>query len=386
MKKITTLLLFGILCLPFSMTGQSEPCIDDLLEVLKVSTFKSISEVFTAEEIKMLRSHFATNENSSTVIENGDENFAFGPEDQTGNYGRFDISDPSVFDMISTSTPPAFEGAGASIDDGTIGYAIDSDNNFYFVDILTGVYTFQGKVTPPNGETFTGLETDPTDDNKLYAISSDSTQSSLSTIDPSTLIVTLIGITTMVLAISLAITLTGQLFALDIDNDALYSINKATALALFVGFIGFDANFGQAMARVAATGIIMMAAFNNTVFDSELRTVDLITGLTTVVGIIIVSTIAQFGWMCIPNFLTGISDEQLSNFHFYPNPTGNLLHFEAQDRIESVSIYNMQGQRIMYQPIDALNSQLDISYLSTGQYICRAVVDGQEGSYQIIKK
>ena len=386
MKKIITLLLFGILLFPFSVTGQSEPCIDDLLDVLNVSTFKSISEVFTAEEIQMLRSHFAANENSSPVTENGDDTYAYGPEDQSGNYGRFDISDPSVFDMITTSSAPAFEGAGASSDDGTLAYAIDSDNNFYFVDILTGSYTFQGKVTPPNGETFTGLETDPTDDNKLYAISSDGMQSSLSTINPVTLIVTLIGITTMVLAISLAITLTGQLFALDIDNDALYSINKVTALALFIGFIGFDANFGQAMARVAATGIIMMAAFNNDVFDSELRTVNLITGLTTLIGVIVVATITQFGWIAIPNLLTGITDKELSSFRFYPNPAGNSLHFEARDRIESVSIYNVQGQRIMYQPIDALSSQLDISYLASGQYICRAVVDGREGSYQIIKQ
>ncbi len=386
MKKITTILLIGILCLPFSITGQTEPCLEDLLEVLKVSTFKSVSEVFTPEEIQMLRSHFGSNENDSPVVELGDDNYAFGPEDQSGNYGRFDITDPSVFDMITTSSASAFEGAGASSDDGSVGYAIDSDNNFYFVDILTGVYTFQGKVTPPNGETFTGLETDPTDNDKLYAISSDGSQSSLSTIDPVSLIVTLIGITTMVLAISLAITLSGQLFALDIDNDALYSINKATALALFIGFIGFDANFGQAMARVAATGLIMMAAFNNTVFDSELRTVNLITGATVLIGIIVISAITQFGWMCIPNFLTGITDERLSQFHFYPNPAGNLLHFEAQERIESVSIYSMQGQRLMYQPIDALNSQLDISYLATGQYICRAVVDGQEGSYQIIKQ
>ena len=386
MKKITTFLLFGILLLPISILGQSEPCIDDLLERLQVSTFKSISEVFTSEEIQMLRTHFGTNENTSEASLNGDNTYAYGPEDQSGHYGRFDITDPSIFDMISTSPAPAFEGAGASSDDGTLGYAIDSENNFYFIDILTGVYTFQGKVTPPNGETFTGLETDPTDDNKLYAISSDGVQSSLSTIDPITRIVTLIGITTMVLAISLAITLTGQLFALDIDNDALYSINKATALAVFIGFIGFDANFGQAMTRVAATGLIMMAAFNNTVFDSELRSVNVNTGLTTLIGVIIVTTVAQIGWMAIPNLLTGVTDEQLSNFRFYPNPAGNSLYFDAQDRIESVSIYNMQGQRLMYQPIDALNSQLDISYLAAGQYICRAVVDGQEGSYQVIKQ
>ncbi len=83
---------------------------------------------------------------------------------------------------------------------------------------------------------------------------------------------------------------------MDIDDDRLYRLNKVTAVATLIGLIGFDANFGQAMARSAFTGILFMAAFNNGVFDSELRSANINKGLTTLIGIIVIAVVTQFGW------------------------------------------------------------------------------------------
>jgi len=243
-----------------------------------------------------------------------------------------------------------------------------------------------GKVTPPNGETFTGLEMDPTDNNKLYAMSSDNSQSSLSIINTVTLIATLVAVTTLVVAISLAITASGDLYTMDIDSDQLFFINKITAVAILIGNIGFDANFGQGMARAALTGLIFMAAFNNTVFDSELRSVDLITGLTTLIGIIIIGTIAQFGWMGIPNPNLSTESHNFNSVTLFPNPAGDLLYLRADRPIEKVRLFNMLGQQIIYREVNDLNSQLNISSLTSGNYIIKTTVDGNLESYKIIKQ
>lgn len=190
----------------------------------------------------------------------------------------------------------------------------------------------------------------------------------------------------MVLGIALAATLGGDLFALDIDNDSIYGISKITGLAFLIGAIGFDANFGQGMALSFVAGVILLSAFNNGNFESELRIVNIVTGLTTLIGIILVGTLSQFAWIGNPDPNLSVGDNLKRLFQIYPNPAGDSIFLEAGERIESVSIFDMYGRRVMYQPVDALNSQLDISYLSSGQYLCSAVVNGQAGMYKIIKQ
>ncbi|MBE9489632.1 MAG: T9SS type A sorting domain-containing protein [Bacteroidetes bacterium] len=386
MKLFSTLLLFLCFLFVAPLSAQSEPDINELIARSKITTFKSIHEVFTPKELTMLREYYNVAEVTNSAPERGGNTWVYSTEDQSGAFGTFDLADPSTFNMITTSPAPAFEGAGAISDAGDIAYSIDSDNNFYSIDIQTGAYNFIGKVTPPNGETFTGLEMDPTDNNKLYAISSDGANSSLSTIDPLTQLVTFIGLTTLVVAISLAITTNGDLYTMDIDDDKLYKINKLTAAILLIGYIGFDANFGQGMARDALTGNIFMAAFNNTVFDSELRLVNLVNAVTVLIGVIILGTLAQFGWMGIPDASLGVDDNSISHVVLFPNPTGDLLNLRAGVPIESVSIYNILGQQLLDKNIGALYSQLDISNLSSGQYLIKTTVNGQTEIHKIVKQ
>lgn len=380
----TVLLCFGLF-LNESSIAQTEGILAELLERKDQQTHKSITEVFTTEELHILRAHFARLNVNSSWVQAGPTNWIFGIENVNFNFGRFDATDPSTFEIIASSPISNFEGAGAINESGDTAYVLDNENNLYDLDVSTGTYTNLGKVAPPAGENFTGLEFDPTD-GTLYALSTSGTQTSLSIIDVVLLTATLVGITGMVLGIALAINPAGFLFALDIDNDSIYQINKLTAIAVLIGFIGFDANFGQGMALNALTGIVLLAAFNNSIFDSELRSVDLVTGLTTLIAVIIIGVVAQFGWIGIPNPSLGVSDNALSGFNLYPNPTGDMLYLNAKDRIESVSFYNMQGQHVLYQPVDALASTVNLSYLAAGHYICNVTINGKTGNYKIIKQ
>ncbi len=387
MKTIYTLLFFCGLFIAMPLNAQNQSSLAELLERKNKTTHECVTSVFNAEEIAILRAHFGHDDNSVPFKKNGPVNWIYGIENVSEVYGNFDADDPSTFNEIAASPINGnnFEGAGAINEKGDMAYVVDNNNNFYSLAILTGIYTLLGVLNPPAGESITGLEFDPTD-GTLFALSTDAIITTLLIINIVAVTVAIIGITGMVLGIGLAAGPAGNLFAVDIDNDYLWQINKLTAFATIVGFIGFDANFAQGMALSFLTGLVLIAAFNNTIFDSELYVLNLVTGLATLIGIIIVGTLAQFGWIGIPNPTLGVGDISQNGFRVYPNPAGNSIFLQAQDMIESISIFDMMGQRVLYQPVDALNSQVDISYLASGHYICTAVVNGQVGTYKLIKQ
>jgi len=82
----------------------------------------------------------------------------------------------------------------------------------------------------------------------------------------------------------------------------------------------------------------------------------------------------------------GVEDNVIQGFSFAPNPVDNLLELNSVDVIEGVEIYNILGQQVIDLTIDATRSQIDVSSLQTGTYIMKATVNGQVGTYKIIKE
>jgi hypothetical protein len=82
----------------------------------------------------------------------------------------------------------------------------------------------------------------------------------------------------------------------------------------------------------------------------------------------------------------GAEDNTIEGFVYYPNPAESTLNLRAQDNIEGVAIYNMLGQKVLDQNVNAISSELDLSNLATGTYILQVSVNGQIGNYQILKK
>ena len=82
----------------------------------------------------------------------------------------------------------------------------------------------------------------------------------------------------------------------------------------------------------------------------------------------------------------GTDDNTIEGFVYYPNPTESTLNLRAQDNIESVAIYNMLGQKVIDQNINAITSELNVSHLNTGTYLMKVSVNGLIGTYKILKK
>ena len=164
---------------------------------------------------------------------------------------------------------------------------VDTVNNMWEVDPVTGAILSTFTATAPaGGETYSGMALDPTS-GVVYAGSTNVTTSSLFTLDVLTGVATFIGpVTNAPGLIALAIDGNGDLWGYDIIADVLVSIDKTTGAGTVIGSIGFDANYGQGMGWDPATDTLLMAAFNNTSFQGELRSVDRTTGNTTLVGVL----------------------------------------------------------------------------------------------------
>ncbi|MDN3725448.1 T9SS type A sorting domain-containing protein [Aequorivita sp. SDUM287046] len=82
----------------------------------------------------------------------------------------------------------------------------------------------------------------------------------------------------------------------------------------------------------------------------------------------------------------GISDNTIAGFSYYPNPTNNILNLQSIESIEQVSFYNVLGQLVIENTVNATSTQVDISNLNTGTYIMKVTVNGEIGTYRVLKQ
>lgn len=82
----------------------------------------------------------------------------------------------------------------------------------------------------------------------------------------------------------------------------------------------------------------------------------------------------------------GIASFEKSNIRMYPNPTASLFTIEANDTVESVSLFNVLGQEVLTNKFNSNSVSLDISNIQTGVYVVKVVVGGITSTSRIVKK
>lgn len=73
-------------------------------------------------------------------------------------------------------------------------------------------------------------------------------------------------------------------------------------------------------------------------------------------------------------------------FSFYPNPVENLLNLTYNQDITSVSVFNLLGQQVLTQSVNASQAKIDMSQLTSGTYVVKVAVDNQVKTIKIIKQ
>ncbi|MFC2094696.1 T9SS type A sorting domain-containing protein [Bacteroidota bacterium] len=179
--------------------------------------------------------------------------------------------------LIAPMTAPGFLSSATFGPTGILYFTDTSTFELYTVNVATGALTLVGSTTVGlNGITYdwsTGT---------FWAVDA----TSLYTIDVGTGATTLVGPFGLgggELMIDVAVSCAGEIYAYDLVSNGFFSINPATGAATLIGDIGFVANFGQGMNYDYSTGILYMSAFNSTTTTGQLRTVDVATGMTTLV-------------------------------------------------------------------------------------------------------
>ena len=82
----------------------------------------------------------------------------------------------------------------------------------------------------------------------------------------------------------------------------------------------------------------------------------------------------------------GTDDNAIQGFTYYPNPATDVLNLNSIETIDNVVIYNILGQQVLNDDVAATSGTLDVSNLAVGAYIMKVSVNGEIGTYKIIKR
>ncbi|HIP47860.1 MAG TPA: T9SS type A sorting domain-containing protein [Lutibacter sp.] len=81
----------------------------------------------------------------------------------------------------------------------------------------------------------------------------------------------------------------------------------------------------------------------------------------------------------------GIAELEAIGFEAYPNPVQDVLNMSAQNEISNVQIFNMLGQKVLTQEVNALTAKINTANLANGTYIVQITIGDVVGSMKIIK-
>ena len=129
--------------------------------------------------------------------------------------------------------------------------------------------------------------------------------------------------------------------------------------------------------------LTLVDQIDNQCLPGTTTTIDVVTDQVYYVFVVNTGGITDISFDCD---LLAISDNVIEGFSFYPNPSNDVININSQDLIENVSIYNILGQKVVDQNIDATSSQINVANLAQGTYIMKATVNGVTASYKVIKK
>jgi len=80
-------------------------------------------------------------------------------------------------------------------------------------------------------------------------------------------------------------------------------------------------------------------------------------------------------------------NEQENQMILYPNPTSGIINIQSKEKINSVSVYNVVGQKVEFKSLNNENSSIDISNLPEGIYFIELNLNNKTSKrYKVIRK
>lgn len=80
------------------------------------------------------------------------------------------------------------------------------------------------------------------------------------------------------------------------------------------------------------------------------------------------------------------SNPLLVDLSYYPNPMEDFIQVNHSNPIETIEIYNLLGQKVMTQSVNAQQSKLEVTNLASGPYFMRVSINAQSVMLKLVKK
>lgn len=150
--------------------------------------------------------------------------------------------------------------------------------------------------------------------------------------------------------------------------------------------ITLDGGFDIAGAMLDVTGISGVATPVDIVVAN---------GIGTITGTFASVTGLGTGWSVdysttgkVQLIYSTLSNNQFSknNFSYYPNPTRNNLNITSAKSISTVEFFNLLGQKVLSNKVNANQKELDLSGLQSGVYVMEVTIENSKESFKIVKQ
>jgi Secretion system C-terminal sorting domain/Calx-beta domain len=91
---------------------------------------------------------------------------------------------------------------------------------------------------------------------------------------------------------------------------------------------------------------------------------------------------------CTTQFVStlAINDFDANELSVYPNPVQNNLTITNTRTIDSVTVFSVLGQEVIYQKVNALQAEINTSSLTNGVYFVKVTSEGKEKTVKIVKE
>jgi len=164
-----------------------------------------------------------------------------------------------------------------------------------------------------------------------------------------------------------------NLIDVDVDDDLDLVIGRLDDGDEFKSLILFndgDGNFTDGIEELSAA------------FTFEIEYVDI--DLDNDIDILVINRDNQDSvfWINQSDPELSVNENEIPKINLYPNPTLDILFIESPQPIETVKIYNLQGQLIK----EVSSNNVDVSQLTTGLYFVQVVADGKSETKKFVKE
>ncbi|HNY63080.1 MAG TPA: T9SS type A sorting domain-containing protein [Bacteroidales bacterium] len=180
------------------------------------------------------------------------------------------------------------------------------------------------------------------------------------------------------LAIGLACSGDGTLYAISLESDNLVTIDKTTGAATVIGSLGININYAQDIAYDRDNDVLYGTLFTS---SGGLYIINTTTGTAT----LLTEFVDELTGFAIPYEYDneGIEEIDPNKVQIYPNPSEGIVNIVVEETAQ-ITVYDMVGKLISTHHVDA--QEILTIQQSSGIYIVKVETEKGFSSYKLVIK